>query len=196
LIPYKEFVWLETINEVDKNRAEWLGEFAYRTAQMAMTDGFKWAAFGWSSGEPEREHWEGPWMRQFLQLAADNPDRVAVALHEYSYVRENLDRWYPYLVGRFQTLFEVCDNFGIPRPTLLITEFGWVYDNIANSISQAMEVDLPWAAELYAGYPEVLGAAIWYLGPGFGGISNEAQKLIKPLTAYALQNYFVVPLEP
>ena len=89
-------------------------------------------------------------------------------------------------------LYDVCDAGGIARPTVLVTEFGWVYDNIANSVNQAMEVDLPWAAELYARYPQVLGASIWYLGPGFGGISNETQPLIKPITAYALQNYFIL----
>ena len=60
-------------------------------------------------------------------------------------------------------------------------------------ISKAMDVDLPWAAELYADFPEVKGAAIWYLGPGFGGIANQAQRLIDPLTEYSLQNYFVIP---
>ena len=103
-----------------------------------------------------------------------------------------LDRWYPDLVGRFQMLYEVCDASGIPRPTVLVTEFGWVYDNIANFVNQAMEVDLPWVAELYAQFPQVLGASIWYLGPGFGGISGKAQPLIKSLTEYTLQNYFVV----
>src|SRR5690606_14654197 len=39
-------VWIETLNEVDKNRAEWLGEFALHTAQLALADGFRWAAFG------------------------------------------------------------------------------------------------------------------------------------------------------
>jgi hypothetical protein len=134
-------------------------------------------------------------MQKYLELAGEHPDRVAVAIHEYSYVQENLDRLYPNLVGRFQMLFDVCDASGIPRPTVLITEFGWVYNDIADSVQQAMEVDLPWAAELYAPYPEVKGAAIWYLGAGFGGIAGEAQKLIAPVTEYALQNYFVRPLE-
>jgi PKD repeat protein len=192
---YKHLIWVETINEVDKNRSEWLAQFAYHTALIAMEQGFNWTAFGWSSGEPEREHWEGPWMQAFLELAGENPDRVGVALHEYSYVRDNLDRLYPNLVGRFQMLFDVCDESGIPRPTVHITEFGWVYDNIADSVQQAMEVDLPWAAELYAPHPQVKGAAIWHLGGGFGGIANQAQKLIAPLTEYALQNYFVIPLE-
>jgi hypothetical protein len=194
LEPYKDLIWIETINEVDKNRSEWLGEFAYHTAQMAIDQGLNWAAFGWSAGEPEREHWEGPWMQKFLSLAGQHPNRIAVALHEYSYVQDNLDRLYPHLVGRFQMLYDVCDTKGIPRPKVLVTEFGWVYDDISNSVQQAMEVDLPWAAGLYADYPNVLGAAIWYLGPGFGGIANQAQKLIAPLTEYALQNYFVIPL--
>jgi hypothetical protein len=189
---YKHLIWIESINEVDKNRSEWLGEFAYHTALIAIEQGFNWSAFGWSSGEPEREHWTGPWMQEFLRLAAQHPDRIAVALHEYSYVEENLDRQYPYLVGRFQTLYDVADELGIRRPTVLITEFGWVYDGVP-SVNQAINVDLPWAAELYAAHPEMLGAAIWYLGPGFGGIANQAQQLIAPLTAYALQTYFVIP---
>lgn len=89
-------------------------------------------------------------------------------------------------------LYDVCEANSIPRPTVLVTEFGWVYDNIASSVNQAMDVDLPWAAELYAQYPQVLGAAIWYQGGGFGGISDRAQPLIEPMTEYALQNYFVV----
>ncbi|MHC4230880.1 MAG: PKD domain-containing protein, partial [Planctomycetota bacterium] len=142
LVQYKHLIWLETINEIDKNRAEWLGEFAYHTAQMAMAEGFNWAAFGWSSGEPEREHWEGPWMRQFLELAGNNPDRVAVALHEYSYTRDNIDRYYPDLVGRFQMLFDVCDSYDIPRPNVVITEFGWEYQNVAG-VGQARPGCMP-----------------------------------------------------
>ncbi|MGH7645990.1 MAG: PKD domain-containing protein [Gemmatimonadales bacterium] len=193
LLPYKHLIWLETINEVDKGRAEWLAEFASHTAQLAVAEGFNWAAFGWSSGEPEPEHWEGPKMRAFLELAGNNPDRVAVALHEYSFVQENLDRLYPYLVGRFQRLLEICDGHGIRRPTVLITEFGWSHNSIAHSVDQAMSVDIPWAAQLYARFPQVQGAAIWYLGPGYGGIANAAQQLIAPVTAYSLQHYFAIP---
>ena len=189
---YKHLIWIETVNEIDKNRSEWLAEFSYHTALMAMEEGFNWAAFGWSSGEPEREHWEGPQMQRFLALAGEHPDRVAVALHEYSYVTDSVDRDFPFLVGRFQMLFDVADSFGIPRPTVLVTEFGWTYQDVA-PIGQAMEIDLPWADRLYSEHPQVKGAAIWYLGPGFGGIANQAQRLIAPLTEYSLQNYFVIP---
>lgn len=187
-------VWLETINEVDKGRAAWLAEFAVATAQMALADGFRWAAFGWSSGEPEVTDWESPAMLEFLRLAAAHPDRLAIALHEYSFVAEEIGHEYPFKVGRFQELFRVVDRHGIPRPTVLITEWGWAYNDIP-SPGQAME-DIAWAARLYAPYPEIRGAAIWYLGPGYGGIANKTQRLIQPLTEYALGNYFAIPLSP
>ncbi len=34
-------------------------------------------------------------------------------------------------------------------------------------------MDLPWASELYAQYPQVLGAGIWYLGSGFGDVGVD-----------------------
>lgn len=181
------YVWLETINEVDKNRSEWLGEFALETAGLALRDGYKWAAFGWSSGEPEPYHWETPSMLAFLRLAGDHPDQIAVALHEYSYVTNDLGRIYPWLVGRVQKLYEVCDRHGIPRPTVLITEFGWSYNDLP-SPARAME-QIEWAAWLYSAYPTVRGAAIWYLG-GWFNIEEQTQKLIAPVTEYSLTNYF------
>jgi hypothetical protein len=123
-------VWLETINEVDKNRAEWLGQFALATAEMALADGYKWAAFGWSSGEPELETWQAPSMLQFLRLAAANPDRLAIALHEYSFLPDTITDQYPFKVGRFQQFFQLMDDLGIPRPTVLITEWGWAYQDM------------------------------------------------------------------
>ncbi len=181
-------VWIETVNEVDKNQSEWLAEFALETAQLAIADGFNWAAFGWSSGEPEPEHWEGEKMLAFLQFAGEHPDRIAIALHEYSYDVQNAGNGYPYLLGRFQALFDICDKNGIPRPSVLITEWGW----------EAFDVPLPddampqfeWAAWLYAAYPETLGAATWYLGGGFSDIDDQTQRLIEPVKEYSLANYF------
>lgn len=183
----KEYVWLETINEVDKNKSEWLGEFAYETAQLALRDGYKWAAFGWSSGEPEPYQWESPSMLKFLSLAGEHPDQIAVALHEYSYVDDDLGYIYPWHVGRLQKLFEVCDENNIPRPTVFITEFGWTYNDLPTP-DQAIE-QLDWAAWLYSAYPTVRGAAIWYLG-GWFNIEQETQALIAPVTEYTLSHYF------
>lgn len=187
-------VWLETINEVDKTRSEWLGQFALETARLAMADGFRWAAFGWSSGEPEAADWQAPSMLAFLRLAAANPDRLAIAVHEYSYTVDDIADQYPFKVGRFQQLYEITDRYGIPRPTVLITEWGWEYQRIP-SIGEALD-DIHWAAAMYAPYPELRGAAIWYLGNGFGDIAAEVQRLIMPLTEYTLGNYFEIPLPP
>ncbi len=183
-----DVVWIETLNEIDKNRSEWLAEFAYKTAQLALADGYKWAAFGWSSGEPEPEHWESPAMLNFLRLVSQHPDRLAIALHEYSYEVEDIGRWYPYLIGRFQTLFEVCDQHGIDRPTVLITEWGWEYQNVPEP-DLAME-HIQWASWLYAAYPQVKGAAIWYLGGYFGDVHDQTQLLILPVQDYSLSHYF------
>jgi hypothetical protein len=179
---------------VDKNQAEWLGQFALKTAELALADGFKWAAFGWASGEPEPEQWQTPSMLAFLRLAASNPDRLAIAIHEYSYLPEDIAHEYPYKVGRFQQLFQIVDQYNIPRPTLLITEWGWAYREIP-SVSQAME-HIAWAADLYAPYPQIRGAAIWHLGCCFSDVDDQTQRLIAPLTEYALSNYFIAPLPP
>lgn len=183
-------VWLETMNEVDKNRSEWLAQFSIEMAKLTMADGFRWATFGWSSGEPEPEHWEGPAMLEWLRLAGAHPDKLAIALHEYSYRTESIGYIYPYLVGRFQFLFMAADKHNIPRPTVLITEWGWEYQDVP-SPTEAM-ADIAWASWLYAAYPQVKGAAIWYLGPGFSDIDDQTQRLIAPVGDYSLHNYFVI----
>lgn len=190
LRPYKDQLWIETVNEVDKERASWLGLFAQKTAELALADGFNWAAFGWASGEPDAAHWRIPAMLDFLRLAAAHPDRLAIALHEYSYDRDDVSEGYPWLVGRFQLLFEVLDDYRIPRPTVLITEWGWTHEELP-APEVALE-QIAWANWLYAAYPQVRGAAIWYLGPNFGGISEQAQRLIEPVREYTLHNYFEV----
>lgn len=182
-------VWIETINEVDKGRAEWLGEFAVETARLALADGFRWAAFGWATGEPEPEDWELAPMRDFLRLAGQHPDRLAVAVHEYSLSTQNIADIYPWKLGRFQHLFQICDAYRIPRPTVLITEWGWQADAVPD-VEQAL-ADIHWANWLYSAYPQVKGAAIWYLGTGYGGIADQAQQLIEPVQEYNLSHYFV-----
>ncbi len=220
LLPYKHLIWVETINEINRGgtcdfdgdgvggepfphnvglidpvfgqytkEGEWIAEFAIHTANLAMAEGFNWAAFGWSSGEPEIGTWAGPKMREYLQLIAANPDRAALATHEYSYTTDGLELAYPSLLGRFQEVFDVADHYGFSRPTIVITEFGWTLNDIPG-VHQSMTVDLPWAAELYAPHHEIQGAAIWYLGGGWGGIDQEVQQLIAPLTDYALSTYF------
>lgn len=190
-------VWFETTNEPDKNRAEWLAEFSLRTAQLALRDGYKWSAFGWSSGEPEPSDWESPAMLELLRLIGENPDQLAIALHEYSYVAADIGHEFPHKVGRFLDLFAIADKHGIPRPTVLITEWGWTYNDIPAE-PDAME-DVAWAARLYGAYPEVLGAAIWNLGKlddTLLPLNTQVQGLIDNMLALSLDSYFAAPLPP
>jgi len=188
-----EHVWLETINEVDKNRSEWLAEFGLGKGGLAERGGYKGAAVGLGSGEPGVSHWQGPKMLEFLRLAASKPDKLAIALHEYSYTRENIADGFPFKLGRFQLLFDVADQNGLARPTILITEWGWEYQRIPD-IPQAM-ADIQWAEELYAPHPQIKGAAIWYLGPGYSDIDNQTQRLIVPVLVDSLTSYQTRPLE-
>jgi hypothetical protein len=183
-------IWIETVNEVDKERAEWLAEFSIEMAHLTMADGFNWAAFSWSSGTPEPEAWEGPKMLEFLALIGQHPNRLAIALHEYSFEIESISAGYPFLVGRFHHLFRAADNHHLPRPTILITEWGWTPKNVP-PVAQAME-DIRWAAWLYAAYPQIKGAAIWYLGCCFGDIDDQTQQLIAPVADYSISNYFAI----
>lgn len=187
-------VWIVTMNEVDRTRADWLAQFALTTAQLALADGYKWAAFGWASGEPEPSHWQLPQMLQFLRLAAQHPDRLAIALHEYSYLLDDIGHEYPFKVGRFQELFRICDQHSIARPTVLITEWGWTYEEVP--APERALADIAWAAEMYAQFPQVKGAAIWYLGGGFGNIAQRAEQLIYPVMVYSLTHYFAISPNP
>ena len=192
----KERVWVEPINEVDKNRADWLGQFAVLLANLARADGYKVTLFGWSSGEPEREHWETAGMLAYLRLCAKRPEQAAVALHEYNFGLEPFEKVYPWHIGRFQILFDVCDKHKIARPTVHITEWGWSLNDVPAWAEALDYIDK--ANKLYGRFPNVKGAAIWNLGKGaeFGDVHNKAQRLIAPLLAYALQKKFTVPDVP
>ena len=180
----QQHVWLEVINEPDKNRANWLGWFMVHTAHLALNDGFKVCGPGWSTGEPEQEHWEEPGWLAYLALCEQHPEQVAIAIHEYSLDDDDIFNGDGFLVGRFRSLFSVCDAHGIARPSVHITEWGWSATTLPDP-NRAM-THIKQASRLYQQYPEVLGAAIWYLGPGFGFIARLAQPLISPVLSYAL----------
>lgn len=181
--------WLETINEVDKNHAEWLAEFAIATAQLTMADGYKWLAFGWSTGEPEVAHWEGPKMQEFLSLVAANPDKLGIALHEYSLDVTNIENAIGYLIGRFQLLLDINPNVNI-----YITEWGWEYASVP-TVAQAMQ-DYMTIGALYAQYPQIKGAATWALNGGWGNIGATVVQYIFPLLELTLNTDFGDPEEP
>jgi hypothetical protein len=129
-------------------------------------------------------------MVTFLEYAAENPEWVAIGLHEYSFDAENILSSYPLFVGRFQTLYQVTDELGLPRPTVLITEFGWTFSDIPD-VDQAMR-DIEIASQIYATYPQVKGVALWTLQAGLGNIDNQIQSLIAPITEFTLNTTFNV----
>ncbi|MCB8927209.1 MAG: hypothetical protein H6652_16450 [Ardenticatenaceae bacterium] len=186
----KERVWLEVVNEVDRNLCDWLGRFAVRIANLAQRDGYKVSLFSWSGGEPEPSCWETPGMLQYLRLCAQRPLQAAVALHEYSFLEQDIFDQFPFKVGRFQYLFQVCDKHNIPRPRVHITEWGWTLDSVP--VPEKALPDIRKVGELYARFPEIEGAAIWYLGGSFSGIADKAQRLIKPVTDFTLNHRFEV----
>lgn len=185
-------IWLIAGNEVDKNRASWLGYWAKEVCLIMNPLGYRIAAFGWSSGEPEYDDWTEPGMAEYLRYCDMHPDHAALAVHEYSYTM-NLADGLGYKVGRFTFIEEACHELGIHTPNIFITEFGWTYQDVP-SPSDCMAQMAP-IAELYADHPAVQGAMLWYLGPGFGDISNQVQRLIAPVTDESLR-WGYTPGEP
>jgi len=198
VVDNKPSIWVETINEPwkgdsSRNNAEWLAKFSYYTALEALAAGYNYAAFGWSTGEPEygpppydlspSYQWDGPEMQNFLRLAGEYPGRIAISLHEYNLTAPTLRETYPHSIGRVQKLLERCDANGIGSPTVLITEFGWPGPP---PVEELMSPDnVPWAAGLYAEIRPVKGVALWDAG--------DMASIISGMTTYALQNYFAIP---
>jgi len=187
-------VWIVAGNEVDKNRADWLGWWALNVAKEANPYGFKILAYGWASGEPEYNDWTTPGQAAYLEYCSDNYDMAGLALHEYS-LSQDLKNGWGYLVGRFEFVIDACAELGIRTPQMFITEFGWEYQDVPKPVDA---IEQMWdAAILYDKYPELRGAMIWYLGYGFGEIADQAQKLIHPVTIESLAyGYEPGPVEP
>jgi uncharacterized protein affecting Mg2+/Co2+ transport len=179
-------VWVEPVNEVDKNRCDWLGRFAVHYANLALADGYKVTMFGWASGEPEMEGWETEGMLTYLRVCAARPEQAAVALHEYDADLDGFEAVYPFHLGRFQYLFAVCDKHGIDRPTVHITEWGWAQDRVPSWEKARPNIEA--ASRVYAPFPQIKGAAIWSLGQ-----SSQSQQLIAPLGEFIVAEWFPVP---
>lgn len=196
VIAHKDRIWIEVFNEPDRERAEAVGRWQYHLATAAIARGFKFCGPGWSTGTPERDAWTGTWMRKYLDLCAVSPDRCAVTLHEYSLDAGLIISGAPYLVGRFQFLLDACDEMGIARPTVFITEAGWTH-NAMPPAKNAMD-DIDWLAGYYAAHPEIKAAFLWTLTGGGDKVQlgRELAALVKPVTEYALTTRFPDAAEP
>ena len=201
LVQYKDILELIVLNEIrgqntnepvydDLHIGEYLGRFAlhYRT----LTD-WRLLFFGFAAGEPDVDVWEQPSMLDFLRLCGERPHDTGIALHEYSYTISDILDGYPYKIGRYQFLHDVCDDNGIPRPRIVISEWGWALDD-APAAPQAM-ADIETVYREYAKHPNIAGGAIWWLGPDFGGVANKIQPLIKPLGEYITATNYDVEID-
>lgn len=173
---------------------EWMAEFAKETAVLTLRDGYKWLAFGWGPGEPETAVWHGQHMVEFLYMCANFPDRLGIALHEYSKTTSDIWAGDGWLVGRFLKLYGACEDNELPYPTTAITEWGWTLWNVPDW-DKAKE-DYLSVGELYAQYPTIKTAAIWALNAGWQGIAEKAAKHIRPLHELTMTTNFPDPVDP
>ena len=152
-------VWSEIINEPAKEveMADWIGRFCFTAGMLALEQGYKFIGPGYSTGTPEVGAWDTDGMLMYLELCAKYPDKVGIALHEYSLSNSDIFHWG--LVGRYKNLLETCDQHGIDHPTIFISEWGWHATTLPEP-----EIAIPHiieAGEVYAQDPCVKGAVIW-----------------------------------
>ena len=154
----KEYVWTQFTNEPRKEAHDWLARHGLQLCRRALADGRRITLFGWADGTPEPEAWHTAAARELLDLCRRYPDRLAIALNEYSYRSDTLDG--PALIGRWQAIPK-------PWPAIFITEHGWAYDSAppaGTGIPQLLETYRRWYA-----YPHIKGLALWTLDKGRGG---------------------------
>jgi hypothetical protein len=189
----RQLIWGETINELRKEVewADWIGEFCYQTGLMALRDGFKWCGPGYSSGTPDEGAWETPGMLRFLDLCAQHPERLAVALHEYSFTTADIWAGEGKLVGRFTQVIDACAKHDLEPPTIFFTEWGWAERDVP-SPETAMR-HLKEVGALYAQYPSIKGAAIWALDGGWGTLDAQTHRLMAPLQELLIHTRYPDP---
>lgn len=189
-------VWLEIGNEQDKNRADWLGHYYAELAELSALNGWRICGPGWSTGEPEPNHWETPGWLRYLRLCAAEPDRLGVTVHEYSLDADDVMAGSPWLVGRVKFLMDACAAHAIRPPTVFVTEAGWTHNDLPHA-DKAKE-DIAALAALYAGYPTVRGAFLWTLigGGDKRTLAAELNALMPWLTQYAIDTRFPDVEEP
>lgn len=173
--------------------ADCIGWQAYYSGLEALRLGYRYMAFGFAGGNPEEGVWEQPGMLEYLRLCAANPDKLGVALHEYSFSDTLRDGW-GNKIGRFMQLHAACDKHGIRRPSIDIKEFGWRQDTIP-AWSESVLTELHEAANLYARYTNIRGAAIWTTQVGWGNCRDRALAMVQHIIDAALDYRYMGVVE-
>jgi hypothetical protein len=131
-------------------------------------------------------------MLRFLDLCQQHPDRLAVAVHEYSLSTKDIMNGDGNLVGRISLLIEACEKHNIKTPDIFITEWGWTERNIPR-VNTAKKHILQ-AGEVYAKYPAIKGAAIWALSGGWGTLDKQTARLMQPLKELLIETRYPDPV--
>lgn len=181
----KGLIWLEVLTEPRKEAADYVHRFMVEFARLANAAGYKVAGPSWSTGTPEVDAWETGAGLAWLRYCADHGDQAALSLHEYSLDAGDIKDLYPYLIGRFEFILEICAAHGIEEPPILFSEVGWTYDDMP-AADEAM-ADLAWLAEVY-GERDVL---LWTLGqwPEGPDLPPKLAAIMPDLTEFVLQAY-------
>lgn len=185
--------YLITVNEPNKDNddyVEWLADVEYYSCLKALATGFRYGVFGWAGANPEPRHWQGPNMTRLLDLLEQNPGKLALIVHEYSWVISSI--WDGKKDGIYYRVGRAHQYLLSQRPNLpfAITEFGWS-ESEAPGATQAVR-ETREVAELYVKYPYFLGMAIWYLGGGYNNICNTVNTYILPITNEIINNPIIV----
>lgn len=191
-------VWTVCLNEPSKELSEenWLAEFTLECGKLAIRDKRRHLALGWSMGTPEQSFWEHQSMIEYLMLCEQYPEYLGVSLHEYSGDDDITDNC-PYFIGRFQFLHDICDDYNIAHPTIVIGEFGW-REAAIKPYPGTFREQLNWAQSIYGSHPNILGAMIWTLGNWHGTVASDLVDNLPALIDMA-KNYQCTeppPVEP
>ncbi|MFQ5421633.1 MAG: hypothetical protein ACE5EY_14870 [Anaerolineae bacterium] len=213
--PYLPYIYLLATNEPRTKRdpaqpnwgnmhpVDWLGWYEYYLARLVTENtAAKFLAFGMNAGEPEPEDLHHLGMLKYLEFCHEQGGRVGIALHEGMNDGFGLDyrtdpplAWHPFLVGRFEAIFDLVDWRRWNRPPVVITEWAWNYQDMAEQDKAMGDVDE--LARYLAQFTAVRGCTLWALvDEERGPLSHKMQAMIQPVTDYNLTARFPDPSPP
>jgi GH25 family lysozyme M1 (1,4-beta-N-acetylmuramidase) len=196
-------VWLEIINEpraqnkgedtmfAGMNACDYLGEWCLAAARFLNGKGYKFMGPSFNSGEPGFEgfpmedavvQYSQPGMLNFLRYCADNPDKAALSVHEYSWSNwkdgQTAADWYPGLWGRFEAAIAAADLNGIPRTfPIFVTEFGFAHREAPSGEGAHPFLDA--RNQMTARWPQLKYDASWTLQQGWGSIDANVNTWLR-----------------
>lgn len=146
---YGRWIYMQNERGAGPDETDW----SYVRLVAGLKRGWKFVVYNCSTGTPGATEW--PIADKVIRLASDNPDQIAIGLHEYGgglmwsamdgipYLPAYPDapkgnRW---LVGRFKFLLDYCDKARIKYPRIVITEHG--FDDVFGAFAHPPIVSTP-----------------------------------------------------